>query len=173
MVISAVIVFAGTAWLLHWPLAPAIAFGVLIGPLIPVAIIALFKDFGIKGRVRLLVESESLFNDGVAAVLFALALTIFSGVSPTGIETWFLLVRMAGGGIAAGIVVALAALLVAGRTGDHLVDRRDDGRLVWCLRAGGKSAFLRRPSDGLGRTGLWRCRPTRGRRPSRSFAGGT
>ncbi|WP_425115056.1 hypothetical protein [Bradyrhizobium sp.] len=39
----------------------------------------MFKDTGIKGRLRLLVESESLFNDGVAAVLFGLVLTQRTG----------------------------------------------------------------------------------------------
>ena len=38
-------------------------------------VIAMFKDNGVAGRLRLLVESESLFNDGVAAVLFSLALS--------------------------------------------------------------------------------------------------
>jgi hypothetical protein len=33
-----------------------------------------FKDTGVKGRLRLLVESESFLNDGVAAMLFALVL---------------------------------------------------------------------------------------------------
>ena len=60
---------------LGWPAAPALVFSVLIAATDPIAVIAMFKDTGIKGRLRLLVESESLFNDGVAAVLFALALT--------------------------------------------------------------------------------------------------
>ena len=50
-------------------------FGVLIAATDPVAVIAMFKDTGVKGRLRLLVESESLFNDGVAAVLFGFVLT--------------------------------------------------------------------------------------------------
>jgi CPA1 family monovalent cation:H+ antiporter len=40
----------------------------------PVAVIAMFADTGVKGRLRLLAESESLLNDGVAPVLFALVL---------------------------------------------------------------------------------------------------
>ena len=59
---------------LSWPVAPALLFGVLIAATDPVAVIAMFKDNGIEGRLRLLVESESLFNDGVAAVLFSLVL---------------------------------------------------------------------------------------------------
>ena len=50
----------------------ALVFGVLIAATDPIAVIALFKDVGVAGRLRLLVESESLFNDGVAVVLFGL-----------------------------------------------------------------------------------------------------
>jgi monovalent cation:H+ antiporter, CPA1 family len=75
VVISAVVVAAGMVTFLAWPAAPAVVFGVLIAATDPIAVLAMFKDTGIKGRLRLLVESESLFNDGVAAVFFALVLT--------------------------------------------------------------------------------------------------
>src|SRR5690348_7429202 len=74
VVISAVVVAAGLVGLLGWPISSALVFGVLIAATDPVAVIAMFKDTGVKGRLRLLVESESLLNDGVAAVLFALVL---------------------------------------------------------------------------------------------------
>jgi len=122
VVIAAAIVVGGLMGLLHWPMAPALVFGVLIAATDPVAVIALFKDLGITGRLWLLVESESLFNDGVAAVLFALALTVIAGGSTTGIQSWYLLLSMSGGGVLVGILVALGALIVSGRTGDHLVE---------------------------------------------------
>ena len=122
VLISATVTYFGMHQLLGWPTAPALVFAVLIAATDPVAVIALFKDLGIEGRTRLLVESESLFNDGVAAVLFALALTWISG-TPTGVGLpWHLLITMSGGGILVGLAVGLAALLVAGRTGDHLVE---------------------------------------------------
>ena len=74
VVISASAVAAGMARVLSWPAAAAIVFGVLIAATDPIAVLAMFKDTGVKGRLRLLLESESLFNDGVAAVLFALVL---------------------------------------------------------------------------------------------------
>ena len=51
----------GIVFLLGWPVASALLFGVLIAATDPVAVIAMFKDNGIEGRLRLLVESESLF----------------------------------------------------------------------------------------------------------------
>ena len=74
VVISALVVAMGTASFLGWPISSALVFGVLTAATDPVAVIAMFKDTGVKGRLRLLVESESLLNDGVAAVLFALVL---------------------------------------------------------------------------------------------------
>ncbi|HUO02096.1 MAG TPA: sodium:proton antiporter [Rhizomicrobium sp.] len=122
VLISAAVVVLGLHALLNWALAPALIFGVLIAATDPVTVIALFKDLGIKGRGRLLVESESLFNDGVAAVLFSLALawTAHRFAGPRQVALGVVL--LAGGGIAIGVTVGVLALLVAGRTGDHLVE---------------------------------------------------
>jgi monovalent cation:H+ antiporter, CPA1 family len=122
VVISAAVTYLGMCKLLGWPTAPALIFAVLIAATDPVAVIALFKDLGIEGRTRLLVESESLFNDGVAAVLFALALTWISGAPSGAVLPWRLLITMSGGGLLVGALVGVGALLVAGRTGDHLVE---------------------------------------------------
>ena len=125
VVISAVVVAAGMVSILDWPVSPALVFGVLIAATDPVAVIAMFKDTGVKGRLRLLVESESLLNDGVAAVLFALVLAwaLATGrEGTTSAEIAWALVATAGGGILVGLLCGGAAILVAGRTSDHLVE---------------------------------------------------
>lgn len=124
VVISAVVVAAGMLKFLAWPAAPAVVFGVLIAATDPIAVLAMFKDTGIKGRLRLLVESESLLNDGVAAVLFALVLTWAqatgsSQLSPVAVGRT--LAFMTGGGILVGVTCGAAAVALAGRTSDHLV----------------------------------------------------
>ena len=85
----------------------------------------MFTDTGVKGRLRLLVESESLLNDGVAAVLFALVVTwtlAAGGEETTWAQVVWALVTTAGGGILAGLLCSGAAIAVAGRTSDHLVE---------------------------------------------------
>ena len=124
-IISAGVVATGMVFLLGWPVAPALLFSVLIAATDPVAVIAMFKDNGIEGRLRLLVESESLFNDGVAAVLFSLVLVgiqTIGGQAITSIEVAQLLVFTVGGGILVGVVCAGVATAIAGRTSDHLIE---------------------------------------------------
>ncbi len=120
--ISATVTYFGMHGLLGWPVAPALIFAVLIAATDPVAVIALFKDLGITGRIRLLVESESLFNDGIAAVLFALALSWITGGESGGMAPWQMLLSISAGGITVGVLVGLAALLVAGRTNDRVTE---------------------------------------------------
>lgn len=120
--ISAAIVSAGMAWLLGWPFASALVFGVLIAATDPVAVIAMFKDTGVGGRLRLLVESESLFNDGVAAVLFGLALSWAQGAAGGVLHGGLSLLAISGGGIVLGLAMGAIGILVAGRTGEHMVE---------------------------------------------------
>jgi len=122
VVISTAVVACGMTWLLDWPVASALMFGVLIAATDPVAVIAMFKDTSLGGRLRLLVESESLFNDGVAAVLFGLALSWSQGAASGALEAGWSLVTVSGGGVLLGLAAGMLAILVAGRTGEHLVE---------------------------------------------------
>lgn len=121
VILSALVVAVGMALLMGWPWAPAIVFAVLIAATDPVAVIALFKDTGVGGRLRLIVESESLFNDGVAAVLFGLAMAFVEGRAQAA-QSFGMLVTVTGGGIVIGFVTGLAAILIAGRTREPVVE---------------------------------------------------
>jgi len=120
--ISAAVVCTGMVWLLTWPTTSALVFGVLIAATDPVAVIAMFKDVGLTGRLRLLVESESLFNDGVAAVLFGLALSWTQSSAGGVASAGWALVSTSGGGILTGLAAGAAGLVIVGRTVDPLVE---------------------------------------------------
>jgi CPA1 family monovalent cation:H+ antiporter len=85
----------------------------------------MFKDNNVKGRLRLLVEGESLFNDGVAAVLFGVALA-WAGLAgthaPTTLELIIMLRQTVLGGCAIGIFCGAIAILLAGRVTEHMVE---------------------------------------------------
>ena len=123
--ISAVVVALGMTYALGWALPSAVIFGVLIAATDPVAVIAMFKDTGIKGRLRLLVESESLLNDGVAAVLFVIALgwaqAIGQGATDAG-QIARSLALTSGGGVLIGLACGGVAIAAAGRTQDRLIE---------------------------------------------------
>ena len=125
VVISAAVVAAGMTYGVGWPLEPAVLFGVLIAATDPVSVIAMFKDTGIKGRLRLVVESESLLNDGVAAVLFVIALGWAQALSHGSLSVADIARQLAvtsGGGLLVGLACGGLAIAVAGRTSDRLVE---------------------------------------------------
>ncbi len=122
VVLSAAVTTVGMHFLTHWPWATALVFGALIAATDPVSVIATFKEADVRGRVRTLVESESLFNDGTAAVLFAICVAAATGSPPGAWEISTKIVWTIGGSIVCGAVVAYAALLLAGRTDDALVE---------------------------------------------------
>jgi monovalent cation:H+ antiporter, CPA1 family len=120
--LSAAVTSAGMYYLAHWDWLSCAAFGVLIAATDPVSVIATFREAGARGRLLLLVESEALFNDGTAAVAFAVVITFAGGHAPTARGAMSLLFATVVGGVACGAVVASLALLLAGRTEDHLVE---------------------------------------------------
>ena len=124
VVLCAAVVAVGLTTLLRWPAGPALAFGALIAATDPIAVIALLRETGVKGRLRLIIESESLINDGVAALLFTLVVASLGGTAspPTPLGVLGPALLIGGGGVAVGLAVAGMAILLAGRTSDHLIE---------------------------------------------------
>jgi CPA1 family monovalent cation:H+ antiporter len=122
VVLSAAVTAAGMYYVAHWDPLSCAVFGILIAATDPVSVIATFREAGARGRLAVLVEAEALFNDGTAAVAFGLAITFALGRTPTVLETLATLGATVVGGLMCGAVVASLALLLAGRTEDHLVE---------------------------------------------------
>lgn len=122
VLVSAAATAIGMHYLARWTWISALVFGVLIAATDPVSVIATFKDAGILGRIRLLVEAESLFNDGTAAVGFTAALAFASGQSLGVLGVTRTLFVMIAGSLVCGAAIAGLVLLLAGATDDHLVE---------------------------------------------------
>ncbi len=122
VLISAVVTTLGMEKFAGWERTPALLFGVLIAATDPVSVIATFKDAGVGGRLRLLVEAESLLNDGTAAVFFVIALAVTRGAAIHVPAMGLQFVQIVCGGIVCGAIVGGAALMLAGKTEDHLIE---------------------------------------------------
>lgn len=112
----------GMYTVLAWDWGSAIVFGVLIAATDPVSVIATFKESRVKGRLRILIESESLLNDGTAAVAFVAVLGVLAGTHETILSIGVSLMVTIVGGVLIGGLTAYLLMLLAGRTPDYLVE---------------------------------------------------
>jgi len=109
----------------------AMVFGALIAATDPVAVVALFRRLGAPKRLQVLLEGESLFNDGTAIVMFNIMLVIAgagahsaSSISAdSGLGLWIAeFLKVAGGGVLTGVVLGMFASQIIGRIDDALVE---------------------------------------------------
>ena len=103
-------------------LVSAVVFGALIAATDPVSVVAIFRTLGVPKRLSVLIEGESLFNDGTAIVLFSLALTValtghFNLLTSVGD-----FLRVSVGGVLIGIVLGWVISLLIARVDDYLVE---------------------------------------------------
>jgi len=61
------------------PFGAALLYGSMVAAIDPVAVVAVFRKFPVPERLKTIVEAESLTNDGVAVVLYFIALTMATG----------------------------------------------------------------------------------------------
>jgi CPA1 family monovalent cation:H+ antiporter len=100
----------------------ALLFGAIVAATDPISVLALFKELGVTRRLSLIIEGESIFNDGVAVVLFGVLLGMvqggdFSIVSAIG---QFFVSVVGGGGV--GVLLGLAMAKVMSLVDDHLIE---------------------------------------------------
>src|SRR3954447_1835691 len=122
LAIAAAVVATGMHYAAGWSWIGAALFGVLIAATDPVSVIAAFREMRCEPRVSMVVESESLLNDGVAAVGFAVLSAIAAGASATATSVVPEFLWTLGGGVAIGLAVSGVILLIVGRTNDPLVE---------------------------------------------------
>ena len=100
----------------------ALVFGALIAATDPVAVVALFRTLGVPKRLAVLIEGESLFNDGTAIVLFNLMLVVAITGHFTPLESLGNFLRVSIGGLAVGLVLGWLVSLLIARVDDFLIE---------------------------------------------------
>src|SRR6478735_5556075 len=106
--IAGAVVAAGMHWLVGWSWIGAALFGVLIAATDPVSVIASFREMRCEPRVSMVVEAESLLNDGVAALGFAVLSAIAAGASASAASVIPAFLWTLGGGVTIGLLVSAA-----------------------------------------------------------------
>jgi monovalent cation:H+ antiporter, CPA1 family len=90
---------------LNWSWIPALLGGVILAVTDTVSVIAVFKQVSVPSRLITIVEGESLFNDGVALVLFSLIIKVSQSGSITLFDGLRELIIVVVGGLAVGFAL--------------------------------------------------------------------
>ena len=103
------------------PFGSALLLGAMICATDPVAVIAVFRTAAVPGPLKTLVEAESLANDGVAVVLYGIALAAVSGEDAHWLAAVVHGVVQIAGGIAIGAACAIPiwAVLRGAKTAEY------------------------------------------------------
>ncbi len=99
----------------------ALLFGALISSTDPIAVVTLFRELSVPRRLTLLMEGESLFNDGAAITLFQIILAaILTGTVGVAEGIVHFLVTVAGALVVGGVI---------GYTGSRLLRAVDNAQI--------------------------------------------
>ncbi|QEE51416.1 sodium:proton antiporter [Flavobacterium alkalisoli] len=105
------------------PYSYCLLFGALISPTDPVAVLSILKEVKVRKSLETKIAGESLFNDGMAIVAFAVILNIAQDneYTPTVFNVLWLFLREAGGGFLLGVLLGIGAAKAMRKIDDYKV----------------------------------------------------
>ena len=106
----------------EFPLIEGLVFAAVIAATDPIAVVGLFKALGAPKRLAVLVEGESLLNDGTAVVVFTIIVGVAAGLPfslPVAIVDF---VRVVGMGLFIGVAFGYGASLVIQKVDDPMIE---------------------------------------------------
>ncbi|CAN5545405.1 cation:proton antiporter [soil metagenome] len=106
----------------HLTWQTAFLFGGVIAATDPVAVTALFRQLGAPRRLHVLVESESLLNDGTSIVFLTLMLAFFAGEETSAGSLAIDFVRIAVGGAVLGGIIGWGVSHIRTRVDDAAIE---------------------------------------------------
>lgn len=100
----------------------ALVFGAVVAATDPIAVVSLVRSLGAPRRLGVLLEAESLLNDGTAIVFLTLVLTVATGTAVSGVTLALAFFRIVGMGLAVGFLAGAAASLLARTVDDAVIE---------------------------------------------------
>lgn len=123
VIISTFVVGYLLSWLLDIELIYGLLFGALISPTDPISVLAIFSEVGAPERLKVIVEGESLINDGTGVVVFGIILAIITGgVNPTPAMVALNFLKVSAGGAVIGFGLGYVAYRIMKKLDDHLLE---------------------------------------------------
>ncbi len=104
------------------PITIALVFGALIAATDPVSVVAIFRRLGAPKQLEVLLEGESLFNDGTAIVIFGIALEIVGMGEFTLVAGITEFLQVAAGGLLIGAALGWLFSQLISRIDDYLIE---------------------------------------------------
>ena len=104
------------------PMATALLVGVMISPTDPISVLALFKRLGVPRRLSMIVEGESVFNDGTGIVLYGVLAGIVTSGTFNPITSVLLFFKVVIGGLVVGLILGQIAFHILKRLDDHVLE---------------------------------------------------
>jgi CPA1 family monovalent cation:H+ antiporter len=101
---------------LELPFIYCLLFGAVIAPTDPIAVLAILKEAKVPKTLEAKISGESLFNDGVAVVLFVILLRLVTGGAEIGAShvVWLFLLEAGGGAVFGLGLGSIGYLLIKG-----------------------------------------------------------
>ncbi|MFC4553339.1 MULTISPECIES: Na+/H+ antiporter [Halorussus] len=134
LIVSILALGVAGSYVFGFPLLISLLFAAMILPTDPVSVLALFEELGAPERLSVLVEGESLVNDGVGVVIFSTLFALVVESQQAGTELAELVTPgtigqasvdvlvASGGGFLVGLVAGLAVYQVMYRLDEHMTE---------------------------------------------------
>ena len=123
VILTMLVVGALVSWGTGIPIIYTLVFGAIIAAIDPVAVISLFRNVGVPKRLQVLLEGESLLNDGTSIVLYGLIISLaITGSEFNLFNSIVDFIRIAGGGIVVGFILGALISQIINAIDDYLIE---------------------------------------------------
>ncbi|QTN00500.1 sodium:proton antiporter [Sediminibacillus dalangtanensis] len=107
--LSFIVIGFATHYFIGLPIAVAFTFAALMSATDPISVVSIFKSLGVSEKLSTIMEGESLFNDGIAVVLFKISsiyLLTYIELGWEGLGSGILLfLKFSVGGVLVGVIL--------------------------------------------------------------------